>query len=84
MKASLSTLSVVVLAGVALIVAGVISATGHVVPAELWTICTVLVGAVAGVAVPQLAATSSPAPAPAVAPPPIAPAVPAAPTVPHP
>lgn len=40
------------LAAAGLIGACVIAATGHAVPAELWTIDTVLVGAVAGVAVP--------------------------------
>jgi len=41
------------LAAAGLIGACVIAATGHAVPVELWTIDTVLVGAVAGVAVPQ-------------------------------
>jgi uncharacterized membrane protein len=36
----------------------VIAATGHAVPDQLWTIDTVLVGAVAGVAVPALSAAS--------------------------
>jgi len=44
--------SLPILAAAGIIGAAVIAATGHAVPLELWTIDTVLVGAVAGVAVP--------------------------------
>lgn len=50
---TLQDIGLLVLAVVAIIGTVVVSAVGHTVPSELWTIDTVLVGAVAGTTVPK-------------------------------
>lgn len=65
MTAKLGSLTLAGLAAIALIIAGILGATSHVVPDQLWTIIYVLVGGAAGVTLPAI--TTTPA-VPVVAP----------------
>lgn len=54
MTSKLNSLVLAILAGLALIIAGVLGATSHAVPTQLWTIIYVLVGGAAGVTLPSV------------------------------
>lgn len=60
---TLKQLGLLILAAIALIAIGVIVATGHSVPDQLWTVTYVLVGGVAGVTVPTAIASATTTPA---------------------
>lgn len=69
MTSKLNSLVLAILAAIALIIAGVLGATSHAVPTQLWTIIYVLVGGAAGVSIPSVVTTSAPSvpPVPPVA-----------------
>jgi hypothetical protein len=56
----LNSLVLAILAAVALIIAGILGATSHAVPTQLWTIIYVLVGGAAGVTLPSVVTTTAP------------------------
>lgn len=62
MTAKLNSLALFTLAAVALIIAGILGATSHAVPTQLWTVIYVLIGGAAGVTFPQAVATTTPTP----------------------
>lgn len=59
MTSKVNSWAIAALAAVALIIAGILGATSHAVPEQLWTIIYVLVGGTAGVTIPQAVSTSA-------------------------
>ena len=60
MTSKLNSLVLAILAAIALVIAGILGATSHAVPAQLWTIIYVLVGGAAGVSLPSVVTTPAP------------------------
>lgn len=65
MTSKLNSLVLAILAAVALVIAGILGATSHAVPTQLWTIIYVLVGGAAGVSIPAVTTTTAPVVPPA-------------------
>lgn len=59
MPTKLNSLVLAILAGIALVIAGVLGATSHPVPTQLWTVIYVLIGGAAGVTLPAVVTTTA-------------------------
>ena len=63
MTAKVGSLTLAILAGIALVIAGILGATSHAIPEQLWTVIYVLVGGTAGVTLPTVTTSSAATPA---------------------